>query len=89
MSQTNLLFRDDTMLGVCQALGEDFRFHPNWLRAGLAVMFLWSPPAALAAYAGAIPFVLVSRWLAPNPRPAPAVEAETVEAEAEPLPIAA
>ena len=34
--QTALPFRSDTMLGVCQALGEDFGFHPNILRIAFA-----------------------------------------------------
>ena len=30
--EPNLLRRDDTFFGVCQAIGEDFGFHPIFLR---------------------------------------------------------
>ena len=29
---TNLLLRNDTILGVCEALGQDFGINPTWLR---------------------------------------------------------
>ena len=95
----NVLTRDDTMLGVCEALGEDFGFNPVWLRIGFALALFLSPVGAIAAYAGLGLLVGVSRLIAPNPAAAPAPEeveagtaaAETpaAEAEAEPLPIAA
>jgi phage shock protein PspC (stress-responsive transcriptional regulator) len=84
----NLLARDDTLLGVCAALGEDFRFNPQYLRAAFAVVLLVNPPAVIAAYLALGAVVMISRWLSPNPRPAeaarPAVEAEgEAKAEAE------
>ena len=88
----NLFTRDDTMFGVCEALGEDFGFDPLWLRITLALMLLWNPVASAAFYAGAALLVLASRLLAPNPRraaPVEAEEAEAVEPDAERLPIAA
>lgn len=94
--QTPLLLRDDTMFGVCQALGEDFGFNPNWLRVALAVGLLFSPMATVLGYAAMAPVVLLSRWLAPNPRglapPVPApleAPANEVEPEQERLPLAA
>ena len=72
-SAGSIIARDDTLLGVCFALGEDFGFNPVYLRVALAVIVLWSLPAALGAYAALGALVAVSRWLAPNP---PAVEAE-------------
>lgn len=69
-SARSIVARDDTLLGVCFALGEDFGFNPVFLRALLAVIVLWSLPAALAVYASLGALVAVSRWIAPNPLPA-------------------
>jgi phage shock protein PspC (stress-responsive transcriptional regulator) len=99
---TNLIVRDDTLLGICQALGDDFGFNPLFLRVALAAGLLWNPLAMVAIYLGAGAIVLVSRLLAPDSRrPAAAEPAEAAEAAAapeagpaadqdrEPLPIAA
>lgn len=69
----NVLARDDTFFGVCEALGEDFGFNPNWLRVALGVGLLFNPLASVAAYAAAGLIVGFSRLLVPNPRLAPAV----------------
>lgn len=66
----NVLTRDDTFLGICEAIGEDFRFNPFFLRVGLGVLLLFNPLAALGGYAAAGLIVGLSRLLAPNPRPA-------------------
>lgn len=65
---TPFFARDDTFFGVCHALGEDFGFHPNWLRLALGVGLLASPTAVVAIYAGLAVIVVVSRLIAPNPR---------------------
>ncbi|GAA4815896.1 hypothetical protein GCM10023232_09690 [Sphingosinicella ginsenosidimutans] len=67
-SQSNLFTREDTMLGVCQAIGEDFGFSGNWLRVGFAVALFFSPVGAIAAYLGLGVVVLASRLIAPAPR---------------------
>ena len=81
-SQPSLLMRDDTFLGVCEALGEDLGFHPNYLRVAFAVALLWNPVAAIGAYAVAGAIVAFSRLVVRDKRPAavhPEVEAgETV-----------
>ena len=66
--QPSVFARDDTFFGVCHALGEDFGFNPNYLRAALAVGLFWNPVAMVAAYAGAGLVVAATRWLYPNPR---------------------
>ena len=66
-SAGSIIARDDTLLGVCFALGEDFGFNPVYLRVPLAAVVLWSLPAALGVYAALGVLVAVSRWLAPNP----------------------
>jgi phage shock protein C len=96
-SQPSPLARDDTLLGICHALGEDIGFNPVYLRVTLAVMLLWNPTIVVGAYAGLGILVLLTRWIAPNPRFIPASEprAEAVQprnrdaGEPEPLQIAA
>lgn len=93
-SQTSLIARDDTFFGVCQGLGEDLGFSPQWLRIAFALLLFWNPLAAAGLYAAAGLVVLLSRLVAPAPRTAPA-EAEAAEqsrpesVEVDPLPIAA
>ena len=93
--QANLILRDDTVLGVCQALGEDFGISPVWLRVLAATLLLWNPQAVIAGYFAAGVLVLASRLLFPRPRAkaaeaaeAPAPEAAEPEAQVE-LPLAA
>lgn len=93
MFSSGPFFRDDTIFGVCEALGEDFGFSPNLLRALIGAGLLFSPVLAIGAYAVAAVLVLVSRWLVPDP-PIVTPAAETREAgadegENEPLPLAA
>lgn len=86
---TNLIARDDTMLGICQALGEDFGFNPIYLRILISVPLLWNPAISLGAYATLGVLVLFSRLVFPNPRIVPAAAAEAVlpaEAVAAPVP---
>jgi phage shock protein C len=84
-SQTALPLRDDTFLGVCQAIGEDFGFNPNWLRVPLAVALLWNPLAVFGVYAAAGLVVLASRLLVRNPRAASAfAKASADESASEP-----
>ena len=58
--------REDTMFGVCQALGQDFGFNPVYLRIAFAVPVLFNPLAALGAYLAAAVLVLFSRLLVPS-----------------------
>ena len=86
--------RDDTLFGVCHALGEDFGFDPLYLRILLGVLLLWNPLAVIGGYVAAGMIVLISRWLVPNARVATQVDpaakaARAEEDEAEPLAVAA
>ncbi|HEY0113719.1 MAG TPA: PspC domain-containing protein [Allosphingosinicella sp.] len=96
VSRPSPFARPDTMLGICQALGDDFGFNPIFLRIALGVPVIWFPWQAIGAYLALGVLVLVSRFVFPSPRPAAApaeaekVAAEPVEArEPEALPIAA
>ena len=90
------LSRDDTLLGVCQALGEDFGFNPFYLRAALGVLLIVQPVAVIVGYLGAAVAIALLRLIVPNPRSA-ADEAEAeanaardaVHAEPEPMQLAA
>nr|WP_294850888.1 PspC domain-containing protein [uncultured Sphingomonas sp.] len=63
---TPLPLRNDTILGVCEAIGTDFGFHPNWLRVALAGVLFFSPLAAFSLYFGLGIVVAASRWFAPD-----------------------
>jgi len=94
VSNPNPFLRDDTMLGVCQAIGEDFGFSPVWLRVLFGAGLIWNPVYDISAYLALGAIVLVSRLIVRNPRrPKAAVAAtapaETAAAGPEALPIAA
>ena len=89
-----LPLRQHTILGVCEAIGEDFGFNPIFLRIPLAVSVLWSPVWAISAYFAIGAVVLASRLLFARPRAAdvaaaPAIESDNDQSERERLPIAA
>ena len=92
MSEPALPFRSDTMLGVCEALGSDFGFHPNWLRLALGSLVLWSPWIALGIYLGLGVIVGASRLIAPPQRATPQIatgQAAPDNSDSEQLPLAA
>lgn len=77
-NRANLFTRDDVILGVCEAVGEDLGFNPIWLRIAFAATLLWNPVAVISAYLGLGVFVLGSRLIAPRPK-AKQNRADTVE----------
>jgi phage shock protein PspC (stress-responsive transcriptional regulator) len=77
----NLLLRNDTVLGVCEGIGTDFGFHPNWLRLTLASLFYFFPAGVIAAYLGMGLVVAFTRWIAPD-----RIEAEAPRLTAVPTP---
>jgi len=93
MTQTfpsNPFTREDTMLGICEAIGEDFRFNPLLLRVAFGVGLFLNPFMTIGAYLAAGAVVLLSRLIVPNPRrPKVAAVAESTEAaiEAAPTPL--
>ena len=80
VNTTSLIRRDDTFLGVCQAIGEDFGFNPVFLRIAFAAPVMFFPMATLAAYLGLGAVVLLSRLLAPRPKRKAAAATGTAEA---------
>ena len=65
-NQVALPLRSHTILGVCEAIGEDFGFNPIFLRVPFAASVLWSPLMAIGAYFALGAVVLLSRVLFPN-----------------------
>jgi phage shock protein C len=73
---TPLPLRDHTILGVCEAIGEDFGFNPVWLRVPLAAGVLVSIQYSIGAYLLLGLVVLASRLLFPRPNLQPAAVSE-------------
>ena len=93
-TNTNLVLRNDTVLGVCEAIGQDFGFHPNWLRLTLASLFYFFPMGVIGTYLGLGVIVAFSRWFAPDGFEAAApnlslVKGSLKQEEAEPAALAA
>jgi phage shock protein C len=65
-TQTALPLRAHTILGVCEAIGEDFGFNPIFLRIPLAAMVVVNPLWAIGGYFGLGLAVLASRLLFPK-----------------------
>jgi phage shock protein C len=89
--QTPLPLRNDTILGVCEAIGQDFGFNPLWLRLAFVLPVFISPMYAIGAYLALGAVVAATRYFAPNkPSSEQVVAAKAVEvAEDQELAIAA
>jgi phage shock protein C len=66
-SYWSLFNRPDTLFGICEGVGQDLGFNPNYLRVALAVSMIWNPVAVLATYALLGVAVAASRWITPAP----------------------
>lgn len=90
-NQTPLPLRNDTILGVCEAIGQDFGFNPAWLRVAFIAPIFFAPVAGIAAYLGLGVVVAATRYFAPDaPASEQLVEATaTVAEESVELPMAA
>jgi len=75
-SPVALPLRAHTILGVCEAIGEDFGFNPVFLRIPFAVGVLWSPTMTLAIYFALGAIVLASRLIFPRAKPTIASQAQ-------------
>jgi phage shock protein C len=64
--QVALPLRAHTILGVCEAIGEDFGFNPTFLRVPLAAIVLYSPTYAIGIYLALGLAVLASRLIFPK-----------------------
>ena len=66
--QPALPLRTHTILGVCEAIGEDFGFNPVFLRIPLATAVIWNPLIAFGTYFALGVVVLASRLIFPDRR---------------------
>jgi hypothetical protein len=83
---TPLPLRNDTIFGICEAIGQDFGFSANWIRVPLCALVIWSPIASVAIYAGLGVAVLASRLLFPDRRsatPAANISSQPANSDAE------
>ena len=90
-NQTPLPLRNDTILGVCEAIGRDFGFNPIWLRLAFIAPLFFAPTATIGAYLGLGVIVGLINWFAPDkPAAEQVVDARATPVEAdEALPLAA
>lgn len=47
---SNLFNRDDTLFGICEALGQDLGFNPLWLRLAFLPFLFVAPAYTIGAY---------------------------------------
>jgi phage shock protein PspC (stress-responsive transcriptional regulator) len=87
---TPLPLRSDTILGVCEAIGQDFGFKPLYLRLAFIAPLFVAPAATVAAYLAIGAVVGTTRLLVRDvPAAGQVVDAEATLVEEAPLPIAA
>ena len=84
MRKAPLPLRDDTILGVCEARGEDFGFNPLLLRVPLSAGLLWNPLAIIGGYLAVGLVIAVARFLFPSAPAAAPAEREVVDPAAAP-----
>lgn len=73
-----LPLRGDTFLGVCEAIGQDLGFHPNWLRIPFAALILWNPVVIVGLYLGLGVVVAAARWYFPSQQKQQAAQPKAV-----------
>ena len=84
-----LPLRNDTILGVCEAIGEDFGFNANWLRLVFAATFYFAPAIVVGTYLGLGLLVAATRYFAPKQVAAPRAASTADNSDQERLPLAA
>lgn len=74
MHDRYLFLRGDTILGVCEAIGRDFGFNPNWLRVVLAVGIFFAPMAVIIGYVALSVPIAIAQWAFPTRNAVEAVQ---------------
>lgn len=84
-NQPGLLRRPHTILGVCEAIGEDFGFNPLYLRIAFAAGLFFNTALVIGLYFMLGAVVALSRWVAPVPvastQPKPAIDRRNDDSE--------
>jgi phage shock protein PspC (stress-responsive transcriptional regulator) len=62
----NVALRNDTLLGVCEGLGQDLGFNPDFLRVPLAAGIIFAPFLMVGIYLALGVLVFVSRTFFPT-----------------------
>ena len=90
-TQTMLPLRHDTILGVCEAIGQDFGFNPTWLRLAFIAPIFFAPVWTVAAYLVLGVLVAATRLLFKDkPAAEQVIDARAIElVEDDALPMAA
>ena len=65
--QPALPFRGDTILGVCEGIGQDLGFNPLYLRLVFATLFYFNPAMVVGSYLALGAGLAIARWLYPVP----------------------
>lgn len=87
---TPLPLRNDTLLGVCEAIGQDFGFNPLYLRLAFIAPLFLAPTASIAAYLGLGVIVAATRLtVRDKPASEQLVETTATVVSEEQLPMAA
>ena len=71
--QPALPLRNDTILGVCEGIGQDLGFNPIYLRLIFASVFYFDPLVVVGSYLALGAGLALARWLYPVPT-APVVQ---------------
>jgi phage shock protein C len=86
-ADTPLYAREDTMLGVCEGLGQELGIHANWLRVALLLALFWNPVAVFVGYLALGVALAAFRWAFPlrraavaTPTAAPALRGDNDDA---------
>ena len=64
--RNNVALRNDTLLGVCEAIGHDLGFNPNFLRVPLASGIIFAPLVVIGLYLALGVIAFVSRTVFPD-----------------------
>jgi len=64
--RNNIALRNDTLLGVCEALGQDLGFNPNFLRVPLGAGIIFAPALMVGIYLALGAIVFASRTFFPT-----------------------
>ena len=76
-AEANPAYKPDTILGVCEAVGNELGFNPTLLRVAFLPLLFFAPKVMIGAYLGLGLVVLASRLVFPKPRQ-PKVHAQIV-----------
>ena len=92
MTDPSLFAREDTILGVCEGLGQELGVSPTLFRVTFAVGLFWNPLAMVVAYLALGTMLALFRRAFPMRRitaPTVAVQPAANNDESEPLALAA